>query len=285
MAWRAGLFLAATLALTAGAGAGTTRHPLSEKAEASFFQTFNVDSKGQAATQRDLLTALYTDPKDGRTWLLLGLDHLWLAAEGDRTNPVAIEHLMLAERYLSRAQALNPSDRRIPSWLVPARLSLAGIEGNEERKKEIQRDLLAAWKKDPAFHSFSVALLGANEERTSPEFQRGLEALHGADAGCANNPAVCQDRPHWPHNREGFLTFTADYELKAGHKDRARELLAKVQNEPGYASWPFQGEVQDRLDHLDEYAALYADADRGNDPPHLMSLSGGMMCRSCHQGP
>jgi hypothetical protein len=269
------------------AATGAPRNPLAVKAEQSFYATFNHDPRVRAAPLRDLWTAAVADPSDATTWLLLGLDHLWMAAEGDKTNPLTVEHLVLAERFLSRAQELDPVDRRIPSWLIPVKLSLAEFNGQESRRKEIFAELLAAYREDPVFHSFSVALLSFDAPPGSPEFRRGLDAMRAANERCASpeGDPNCGDRPHWPHSSEAFRTFEADYELKAGNPDRARELLVAVQRLPGYATWPFRGEAEDRLKNLDALAALYADADRGNDPPTLMALSQGTMCQSCHLGP
>jgi hypothetical protein len=288
---RRSAFLLMLLLLTSAlafAGGGA-RHPLAVRAEEGFFAAFNHPSQepgAKAAPLRGLLTAAVVDPADGRTWLLLGLDHLWLAAEGDKKDPLTIEHLMLSERYLSRAQELLPDDRRIPSWLVPVRLSLAGIEGKKDRQGEVMQQLLAAYAEDPTFHSFTLALLSFDNPPASPEFQRGLEALRSTRSACTpeNPDPSCQDLPRWPHNREAFATFFADYELKAGHPDLAREHLLTAQRQPGYAQWPFRTETEERLKNLDTYAALYADADRGNDPPMLMASSGGLVCRSCHMG-
>jgi hypothetical protein len=265
-------------------GAHPGRSPFAVAAEKGFFQTFNGGAPGDRSAPLRLLMAAYaTDPKDSRTNLLLGLDHLWMAAEGGRTDPRVIEDLMLADRFLARAQTLDPLDQRIPSWRVPVRMSLATIEREPARQKEIVGELLAAYEKSPNFHSFSVALLGFGNPKGSPEFQRGLAALQRVK-GCGEEDAACQDRPRWPHNREGFITFHADYELKAGHPDRAAELLRVAQAEPGYPSWPFRGEVEDRLKNLDLYAKLYADADPGNDPPMLMASERGGICQTCHRG-
>lgn len=278
-----GLVLLATLA-SGASGAG--RHPAAEKAEQSFFNALNQDPRARTSARRDLMTALLADPEDARTNLLLGLSHLWLAVEGDKTNPLTIDHLILAEQFLARAQALDPSDRRIPSWLVPVRLSLMRLQGQEGRKEELLRDLLAAYAEDPNFHSFTVALLGVEADRSSPEFRRGLDALRAASAACqeSGDPS-CRNLPRWPRNQEGFTTFAADYELKAGHTQRARDLLLEVQGLQRHEEWKFRGEVEDRLKNLERYAALYANADPGDDPPHLMSLSGGSMCQACHLGP
>jgi hypothetical protein len=264
---------------TPGAG---ERAPVARGAESQFFQTFNGGGPDPAAPLTLLMAAYATDPKDARTNLLLGLNHLWLAAEGGHSNPRTIEDLILAERFLARAQSLAPGDDRIASWLAPARMSLAGIEREPERRQEIYGQMLAAYGKDPDFHSFSVGLLGFSGPRDSREFQGGLEAVRRT-AGCGAGNDDCQNRPRWPHNREAFKTFRADYELKAGHPDRAAELLRAVQAEPDYPAWPFRRKVEDRLKNLDAYGKLYANDDPGDDPPMLMALEGGIACQSCHR--
>ena len=285
------LILLLTAALSLGtvllAAGGTTRHPMAVKADQSFFTAFNSNPKDRGAPLRDLWMAALADPSDGRTWLLLGLNHLWMAAEEDRTNPLNVEHLVLAERFLSRAQTLRPGDHRIPSWLIPVRLSLARIDRNKEQAEAAKSELLAAYAEDPIFHSFSVASMDFDNPPSSPDFQRGLAAMQSAHDNCKAGSAhpACFNTPHWPHSREAFSTFEADYELKAGHPDRAREILLSIQKIDSYPQWPFRGEAEDRLQHLDTYAALYADGDRGNDPPSLMSLSKGLMCQTCHLGP
>lgn len=286
--------LAAAAALASAAlASGAGRHPIAQQAEAGFFATFNGfqgEETAKSAPLRLLLAALATDPADARTHLLLGLNHLWLAAEGDRTDPRVLEHLFLSERYLARAQELDPKERRIPSWLVPVRLTLASIEGRQDNQEEILRDLQAAYAEDPNFHSFTVALLGISEPRTSPEFRRGLTALRTTVETCppaesgATDP-TCGNTPRWPHNREGYMTFFADYELKAGNVDQARELLLKVRQDPDYPRWPFRHEAEDRLKNLELYASLFANQDPGDDPPHLMSGHGRISCQSCHLGP
>jgi hypothetical protein len=260
------------------------RSPMAQAAENAFFGVFNGgEPKDRAAALFPLMAAYATGPDDARVNLLLGLNHLWMAAEGDRTNPRVIEDLILAERFLSRAQALNPADGRIPSWLVPVRSSLARIERRPDRQDEIEKELLAAYEKDPDFHSFSVAMFGFASPRDSRGFQRGLEALRRT-GGCGETNPTCQNRPHWPHNREAFLTFHADYELKAGHADRAAELLRIAQAEPDFPAWPFRGKVEERLKNLEAYGKLFADADPKNDPPTLMAMEGGISCQSCHRG-
>jgi len=258
------------------------RVPVARAAEEQFFQAFNGGGPDRAAPLPLLMAAYATDPKDARTNLLLGLNHLWLAAEGGHANPRIIENLILAERFLSRAQSLDPGDGRIASWLMPARLSLAAIEREPGRRQEIYAGMLAAYGKDPDFHSFSVGLLGFGSPRDSREFQGGLEAVRRT-AGCGARNAACRNQPKWPHNREAFLTFRADYELKAGHADRAAELLREAQQGPDYPAWPFRDRAEDRLKNLEAYGKLYANDDLKDDPPMLVAMEGGIACQSCHR--
>lgn len=280
------LVLAAGLALAIQPAEPAVSNPASERtaaavaAEAAFFEAFNHGGRGETALG-PLMTAWAADPDDAHTNLLLGLDHLWLAAEGDHTNPRVIEHLLLSELFLARAAELDPEDRRIPSWLSPARMFLAEIEGDTETVARERAELLAAYAEDPPFHSFSVAMLGFSEPRGSDLFDQGLLALRSLDEleDCTVDDPSCQNRPRWPHNLEGFLTFFADYELKKGEPERARALLDEVRNQPTFADWPYAEEAVDRLDNADLYVALYADDDPGNDPPPIIASYG---CSACH---
>jgi hypothetical protein len=268
----------ALLLIATTAAAAPARAPIAVKAEATFFNALNHDAKQQKTALRELTAAFATDPGDPRTTLLLGLGHLWLAAEGGRGNLEALEHVYLSESFLERAQKLAPEDGRIPSWLVPARMAIAGVERDKARREVLMGDLLAAYAKDPDFHSFTVAFLGFDHPRESEDFQRGLRALRAA-IGCTDDPS-CRNETRWPHNMEGFETFIADYELKAGEPARAKELLEKVKAMPAYATFLYPEEVEDRLANLTQYAALYANADRRDDPPSIMA--DGRSCRSCH---
>lgn len=272
--------LTGTLMVSAGIFAAE-RHPLALKAEASFFEALNKDPRLRKSSLRDLNVAYAVSPNDARTNLWLGLDHLWVAAESDHTNPAVIEDLILAERYFTRAQELNPSDHRIASWLVPTRLGLARIRGDVASQKQITRELDAAYKEHPEFHSFSVALLSFEEKRDSKTFQRGLEVLQNTK-GCADYDPSCQNKPHWPHNEEGFLLFLADYQLKKGSVAKAQETLQLIQKVPEYHSWKFAPEVDARLQHLEEYAARYANNDPDDDPSTLARSQ--VMCQMCHLG-
>ena len=248
--------------------------------EETFFRALNHDPKLRPQAHKQLVGSYARNANDPRTTLLLGLTHLWTAAEGDRTNPERIENLLLAKHYLERAEKLAPADRRIASWLVPVKMNLAQLERNGEARQRLWTEMLAAYKEDPNFHSFTVALLSYGRPRGSADFKRGLDALRATE-GCNETADVsCGNRPRWPHNQEGFLAFQADYELKSGNVAEARALLEEVKRIPEYATFAFPQEIEDRLANLETYAALYANADAGDDPPTI--INGEMTCQVCH---
>ncbi len=262
------------------------RRAQAEHAETRFFEVFS-DPLGdrpldRSAALNDLRIAFFSNPSDPRTALLLGLNYLWLVAERDPTDPRTIDFLVLAEHFLERAQRLAPDDYRIPSWLVPTQQGLASIDGDAVRAEELEAALLAAYAEDPDFHSFSVALAGFGSPRGSEQFSRGLRALRSSNTACPDDDPTCDNRPRWPHNLEGYLTFAADYELKAGNRDAARRLLREVQATPDYPSWPYRGEVEDRRANLALYADLYANTDPTDDPPALV-INSRHSCQVCHR--
>ena len=269
---------------TALAGGG--RQPRAEHAEARFFEVFSGRlgdrPLDRSAALNELKIAFFSDPSDPRTALLLGLNYLWLVAEGDRTDLRTMDFLILAEHFLERAQQLAPDDQRIPSWLVPTQQGLASINRDTGRAGELEAKLLAAYAEDPDFHSFSVAMAGFSSSRDSEQFTSGLQALRNSNATCPDDDPTCSNGPRWPHNTEGFLTFLVDYELKAGNRAAARRVLEQVQSNPSYATWPYRAEIEDRLANLALYADLYANTDPTDDPSALV-INTRHSCQVCHR--
>jgi hypothetical protein len=217
----------------------------SGSAEEQLFQAL-VENRGEVSDVIPLLViATRRDPSDSRATLLLGLAHLWVAAEGDRSDPQLIQHIVLAEHYLARTTVLDPDEDRVPSWLVPTRIALADIEGRQAETPKLMRLLSEAFEEDPGFHGFSLGLLGYTQDPESKGFEQGLKGLHKSRTANPDDPSV-QNRPNWPHNREGFLLFLADYEKRAGNDSEAKDLLTLIEKESSFASWPFRAEVDKR---------------------------------------
>ena len=269
-------------ATSSDSATGPPRHPLSVQAESRFFEVFNHSPDAPEAPLRELMTAYYVDPEDARTNLLLGLNHLWLAAEGDRQDPRVIEHLYLAETFLVRTQARSPEDARLPSWLLPTRMSLAAIEQDDARVAELAQQMVEAYASDPNFHAFVIGQQSFRAPRDSERFRFGLEAMRAAGGCAGSDDPTCGNHPHWPHNVEAFMVLAADFELKAGEVARARAVLEEVRQVPGFATWPYRSLVDTRLKALSARSAAYANDDPEDDPPSLFHADHTVSCRLCH---
>jgi|KBSSwiStaDraftv2_1062776.scaffolds.fasta_scaffold00001_155 hypothetical protein len=259
----------------------TGRHPMAVQAESSFFTALEETPATRDAALGELLMAYGIDSTDGRTATLLGLGHLWAAAEGGDRNPKAIEHLLLAERFLTRAGELNPTDDRIPSWLMPARMALAGVERRPDRFPELYAGLIEAYGRRPAFHSFSVGLVNSHQKPGTPRFEEGLKAVRSAYTVCRKESPdrSCGNPVHAPHNREGFALFAAAYEVRAGNLPEAAELLEGSRGLDSYASWPYR-ERSEEL-RVAVAAALKGDS-AAMEERTAAALKTGGSCRACH---
>jgi tetratricopeptide (TPR) repeat protein len=253
---------------------------LLQRAEDLFFHALVEDPTAREQALSVLRNAWAADPTHARTNLLLGLAHLWTVSASE--GSAALEHLLLAEEHLARARELNPSDGRIVTWLSPVRIALAHmVDGDEQAAEEAWDDLYAAFMRDPAFHSFSVAAFSFQEPRESPRFQRALRAIRQM-VDCAPDDPSCMNTPRWPHNREAYFTFLSDVELKAGHAERARTLLEKAREEPSFDTWSFREETLKRLESFAERKERFSDRDPSNDPRPMFGYAGTASCTACH---
>ncbi len=147
--------------------------------EAAFFDALNRHPDRRQAALEGVRSHVMKFPDDARGVLLLGVAHLWTAAENPPSQDVVYEHLVLARHYLDRAARLNPADDRIPSWLLSAEVSVAQAEGRTSDAAASVALLLALAERDPCFHSVAYAINvwdGPRERAELAQAQRLLEA-------------------------------------------------------------------------------------------------------------
>lgn len=251
--------------------------------EAAFFEALNHHPQQRESSLALLRAHVAQVPDDARAALLLGVAHLWVAAENPPDRATTFEHLVLARHFLQRAARLTPADDRIPTWLLSADISLAQAERrNEDAVAAIQQLRIHA-ERDPCFHSVAFAIHVWEQPRNSDDLARAQRLLEAAAACATDDPSV-RNMERWPHNVEGFLVGLSDVALKRG--DRARALAALITAEawPGADAWPHRNEAQERRRDFDARAARFADDDASNDPPFIFERGGPASCVSCHQG-
>jgi hypothetical protein len=93
---------------------------------------------------------------------------------------------------------------------------------------------------------------------------------------------VCQNDGKVPHVWEGSFIAFGDILLKAGEGTaKALGMYETAKNAPNFGEWPYQRELQDRIDNVEQNAERWADKDPLNDPP--IWLLAGHVCSGCHQ--
>jgi hypothetical protein len=214
--------------------------------EAAFFAAL-VHGQGRPdEVVPPLLLDAMQQREQARPLLLLGLAALWRATEAEPQDPRRIEHAMLADAYFQRVARLDPKEHRLPSWQVPAQLAIHHRLGGSAPATELLAPLLQSLADDVHFHSFAVALVARKQASDAPLFQRALAAVRQTITNQDATDATLQNRPHWPHNRQGYLLMAADLEWRAGQAENAQQLLSRIMAEPGFAEWPYRDEVKRR---------------------------------------
>lgn len=247
------------------------------RAERIFFEALNRRPESRPEAVNALQEALSAEPSSGQLNLWLGLSHLWITAESRADSPETIEHAILAEHYLVVAGRLMPEDDRIVSWLAPVRILLAERSGDKKAVEQGWAEMRAAVHRDPCFHAVAMAILCFDKPADSREFGEGLDALRRAAACGSDDPSV-QNRERWPHNLEGFALALAQYELKAGNRQRAETMLMFAQERPSYPAWPHRALLEAMLANIDRTSGVKGES------ALVIAPGSAVACRICHQG-
>lgn len=243
------------------------------------------DRSVRAARIDALDAAVKALPDEEELHLLLGLAHLWRLAEplSGESSPLAqLSDATAARDQLKLAYQLCPTDYRIPAWLGPVLIQFGRQLNDTNQINEGLAVLDQGIAAYPAFVLFSKLLVYADSPRTSPEFQNAFNAVIQNVDACAQTPndPACSNLTV-PNNREGGGLFLGDVLTKALEHDEAKAAYQTAMNEPGFASWSFNGTVADRLQNLDSRIALYSNTSTSDDPPAAWNATN--QCALCHQ--
>lgn len=249
--------------------------------EQEFFTALNQKPQ-RIEKALDALTMAYAmDPANGRVNLLLGLNHLWVAAERVEPDPSTLNHVILSEYFLQRAQKLTQDDR-IPSWLAPLQITMAKRDQDHDGATRIFNEFVKAYEKNPDFHSFTFAMMNFDNDRDSDEFKRARKVLNATNNCDKHNPS-CQNLSRWPHNIETFLVLQADYETKAGDIKNAHKILTDAKRIGEETQWPYLSVIEERLASLPQRAKAFANKDLTDDPKGLFVEQQANTCQMCHR--
>ncbi len=235
-------------------------------------------------------------PDQGRIAFYAGTMRLWRATGGPREVVEELDDVLGAIDKLERARELRPEDPHVNAFLGIAQVAL-GSRLSDEARIETGRQVLAGGVPfyPPYVNGVRTQAFGmlSRDHRYFPEAidsmyatleQCGMDAVPGGKISVTYPSAAplptCWNRGIVQHVWEGIFLIYGDVFVKSGDPNRARQLYETAKLSPTFDAWPFAVELDARIESAAERAALYADADRSNDPPTWMQEKN--LCIGCH---
>jgi hypothetical protein len=259
-------------------------------------------AEAQAALQR----GLEENPNDGTLHALLAATHWWHVGEAKRDpNPdpqVLAGDLPTALQLVQRASQLDTDDDHLPGFTGTLMVHLGQFTKDSSLVANGDRMLDYSVYQFPEFNNFNRWAAHNADPKNSDGFRLALDSLWKALDACAGetvdrrNPdltkylqlrtAVGRKKVCWdenaqaPHGFEGLMASLGNGLVKAGDVETARIVYGNARLAAHYSDWPYREDLESILSSdLNARAALYDDADAGNDPPVTIR---GRSCVYCH---
>jgi hypothetical protein len=200
------------------------------------------------------------------------------AALAKRSQDLIAQALALLDGGVVAEPRFNLFGRFITTGLLPR---------NTERFHQAVSDVSA----------FQEARLGAKLDPERPDITPFLKADSPCDPAhpppwpfeaLSEQTTFRRDPKCWnswktPFEYEGAWLYMGDILLKGGRAAAARVTYQNGQKLTSYSQWPYAVILEDRLSHLDELAAKFADQDPSNDPELVIRAPAN--CLICHASP
>jgi len=290
---RAGLPCAISLLVLVAAGCGDSSTSIATPpagfaaaGEEAFYETLNGIAVRDEQAIEWLRAATRENPREGRSWFLLGMMHLWRVAQ-EWTDPArpsrfVQEQVTLGREALERAVVLVPEDTRIPGFHGAARYNEGLILGDPAIAEDGLRVLRESMKLNFLFNSFDF--VGVVPPSVPGDHDLMKESLDYIERGLTMldvcTPEICGNDGHAPHNGEGTFLLFGDIYAKAGDRAKALEYYGFSDAVSSLTNWSMRPVVQERIATVDERIAAYRDGDPSNDP--MIVGQGGGGCNYCH---
>lgn len=295
-------WLAVRFAPEKTAQASTTA--LAQQARQAFQEAFYGARYEELPEITRLLTAAYLDnPRDPQIALYLAQAHLWALGESARRrpDPRVTDHAIVADKYFTEAQRLNPADKRIQGWLAGIKLALGSIHQDEKLTREGYFMLREAIQAFPEFNFFTASFVLSGAPVGSERFTEAVDYAWKNIEACVGRridrqrwdsqrqvtselttgpKRICHNSPLVPHNFEGFFLHFGDVLTKQGDTVNARKAYEVALRSGDFASWPYREVLQARLTDLEERARRFQDPDPGRWPETMFRSS--YSCAGCH---
>jgi hypothetical protein len=280
-----------------------------DNARAIFDDIFMSAQYERIPEARAALQSVYDkDPSvnDGDVAMLLGVTYLWSTAEWERdasrSDDERYEEVLLGDEVLTAAKGYRPQDGRVHGWLgimkafrAQKELDLAlyhesvdlineGVSLYPQFALLVVSFVKSSWPAmtteftdavEHIWRNVDVCIMG-EIDRTNPDFAPYMSLTSDTEG----NRRACWNTPVVPHNLEGFWFHMGDLLVKNNQPDVAQIAYGNAKLVPGYSTWRYRSELEDRLARTHENAAAYLDDDSQNDPPLLPQTT--FQCTLCH---
>lgn len=282
-------------------GAIITRKPSAPAAagERLFWSVLHGADKSEAQQQLLLETlekAVKVSKKDGRSWFLLAMTHLYRFGQRvvrfDQASAEARTEIGAANQAFAVAVSLlwddvnEMGDSRVPGFAAGSKYIEGLLDGDLAMQAEGLADLARANEVNAFFNVFDYIPILQALPPGDPVFQLAFENFdtyinQPETFFClTDQPEICANEGFAPKNLQGTLTLFGDLYAKAGNLSQAQYWYGLAGAFPETPTWSFYPILADRTANAAARVALYADADPTNDPPVIGA--GAESCAVCH---
>ena len=275
------------------------------------------DYAGIPEAQKELETAVQSDPNNPTLYALLGATHFWHVGELTR-DPNALADKQTFAQDMPAAAALfqkaldldyysqHPigyiNDDHLPGYL--------GITTVHTGQEYLDQGLIAngdrildyAAYQFPEFNNFNRWAAHLDDARDTATYRKALDSLWQDIDACIGTPidranpdmkpylglvtGVGRKKACWwkgeiaPYGFEGLILNLGNGLVKAGQIDAARVMYANAKYADNYGTWPYRTVLESiAASDLNARAALYAPGATKNPPPLNVPNRG---CVYCH---
>ncbi len=286
---------------------------LSKSANEYFWEQFHEGNYDSIPVILDKLTVAYLDnPNDIRTVTHLGFTHMWAISEHqNKSNPRAIEHATLAQKYFGESYQMNPRDTRVLSFLSSVKLANGAISKDDGLLKDGYLNGQKAIREWGDFSEFSLGYTLSRLPFTDQKFQEALKLMENIASSYAENfdpkSSVTQQaisemkllnnkdkskervlKNSWvaPHNIEGVFMVYGDMLVKNGDWKDAIDVYKLARFSAQYDSWEYKDILESRIINAKDNVALFRKEIPRSQKPEIgkaMLSQTKISCRACHQ--
>jgi len=268
--------------------------------------------------QKELETAIQSDPNNATLYALLGATHFWQVGEASRDPNALADRNILAQDMPTAAALFQKAldldyytqhpigyinDDHLPGYLGITTVHTGQEFGDAALIAQGDGILDFAAYQFPEFNNFNRWAAHLDDAKDTATYKKALDSLwQGLDA-CAgakvdrSNPdlktylslatSVGRKKACWwegdiaPYSFEGYMLNLGNGLVKAGQVDAARVMYANAKYASNYATWPYRDALESiAASDLNARAALYAPGANLKNAPSLNVPN--RSCVYCH---